>query len=163
MLVVEDGSGRPDAESFASLAEADAYWLARGSPAAWVGLFQDQKEAALRRATEHLQAYSGRWRGLRVNAGQALDWPRSGVVVDGVTLAYDSLPVQLVRATCELAIKAGSGSLMVDETAAIKSEKVGPLEVTYADGARQQTRYAFVETLLAPLLATAGSIKVVRA
>lgn len=162
-LIVESGAGLPDAESYASVATADAYWAARGAPVAWSGLTTGAKESALRQATEYLARFTGKWKGIRVKTTQALDWPRSSVVVDSVTLAYDALPVQLVRATCELALKASSSTLMADETAQVKAEKVGPLEVTYADGARQQTRFAFVDTLLAPLINGAGSIKVVRA
>ena len=161
-LITETGAGLPDAESFASVADADAYWAARGAPAVWTGLTTSAKESALRLGTEHLARFTGMWRGTRLKATQALDWPRGGVVVDGVELAYSVLPVQLVRAVCELALKAASGALLSDESAQVKSEKVGPLEVVYADGARQQTRFVYVETLLAPLLRGGGTIALVR-
>jgi hypothetical protein len=161
-LITEDGTGLSTAESYASVATADAYWSARNNTT-WAGLTTAAKEASLRLATEYLGAkYVDRWRGLRVKTTQALEWPRSSVCVDGVTLAYNAVPVQLQRAVCELALKAASASLVADEGAQVKSETVGPLEVVYADGARQQTRFAYVESLLSPLLSGAGTIKVVR-
>lgn len=166
MLIVEDGTGKPDAESYASVAEADAYHAARGATA-WAALSGADKAIKLRLATDYMQQrYGGKWKGYRATDVQALDWPRFGVVVDRVTLASDSVPVQVRRACCELALKATAQALIVDEAAQVKSESVGPLSVTYADGARQQTRFAAVEAMLAPLLAYSsgfGSIKVTRA
>lgn len=162
-LIVETGTGLPDAESYASVAQADAYHADRGG-SAWGPLSVPQKEAALRRATDYLQQNGGRWQGYRVSAAQALDWPRSGVVVDRMPVPADSIPVQLVRACCELALKATTQALAADEAAQVKSEKVGQIEVVYADGARQQTRFAAVEAMLRPLQASSGNtIALVRA
>ena len=163
-LVTETGAGLADAESYASVDAADAYH--EGRNIGWLDLALPEKEAALRLATDYLhQRFTGAWQGLRVRVDQALDWPRSGVIVDGIEQRYTVLPVQLVRATCEMALKAASQPLTTDETAAVKSEKVGPIEVTYADGARQQTRFMAVENMVRPLLRSGsqGSIRVVRA
>lgn len=160
-LITETGAGLPDAESYASVAAADAYWAGRGE--AWSGLTTEAKETALRLATDYLSRYTGKWKGSRLTASQALDWPRYGVRVDSICLNAEALPAQLVKATCELAAKASAGPLVADETAQVKSESVGPVAVTYADGARQQTRYAYVEDLLAPLISGSGAIRVVRA
>lgn len=164
-LIVEDGTGMPNAESYASVATADAYHARRPGALAWDALTTPQKESALIQATDYLQAtYSTRWKGTRVKVEQALDWPRSGVVVDRVSLAYDQLPPQIVRATCELALKSLTQPLTADEGAQVKSEKVGSLEVVYADGARQQTRWVLVEQLLGPLLKVGpNTLRVTRA
>lgn len=152
-LIVEDGTGMPNAESYASVATADAYHARRPGANAWAALSTDQKESALIQATDYLQAtYSTRWKGIRLTVDQALDWPRSAVVVDRVTLAYDQVPAQVVRATCELALRSLTQPLTADESAQVKSEKIGSLEVVYADGARQQTRWVLVEQLLSPLI-----------
>lgn len=164
-LIVEDGSQVAGAESYASVEDADAYFLARAN-AAWAALPDDAaKEAALRSACDYIEAvYGGRWLGDRVSDTQALSWPRSGVCIDGVEIADDAIPAQLVRANMELALKASAGDLLADQGAQVTQETVGPISVSYAAGARQATRYAFVESLLAPLLGIgAGQIKVVRA
>lgn len=162
-LIVEDGTGRPNAESYASVAEADAYHAARGG-VAWAALIMTEKEVKLRLATDYLQQrFGGRWNGYRLTEVQALDWPRYGVVVDRVTLASNAVPIQVRRACCELALKAITQSLTVDEAAQVKSKQVGPISVTYADGARQNTRFAAVENMLSQLLSSASGIKLVRA
>jgi hypothetical protein len=165
-LVTEDGTGLPNAESYASVADADTYWSGRGAPSAWTGLATDSKEAALRLGTEYLgQQYAGLWQGDRLTSTQALDWPRAGLVLDNISQASNVVPVALKRATIELALKSRTSSLMADETAQVKSEAVGPIEVVYADGERQQTRFASVEAMVRPLLkgGAQGSIRIVRA
>lgn len=163
-LIVETGSGSSTAESYASVTDADAYHAGRGNTA-WAALTTSAKEINLRNATDHIeQMYLGLWKGDKNLSIQALSWPRSNVYVDSYLLANNSIPAQLIKATCELALKASTGPLTIDEGAQVKSEQVGPLATTYADGARQQTRYAAVENLLSPLLGSGrGSIKLVRA
>lgn len=162
-LVTEDGSGLSTAESYASVAVADSYFSARGVTT-WAGMATSDKEVALRAGTEYLgQRFAGKWQGQRVKATQALDWPRAGVVLDCIEQAYTAIPVALQRATIELALKSRSGSLLVDEAAQVKSETIGPIAVVYADGARQQTRFAAVEALIRPLLKAGGGIPIYRA
>ena len=164
-LTVEDGTGKATAESYGSVADATAYFAARGNTA-WASLASDAlREAALRQATEYLDAvYAGRWKGDRYTAAQALSWPRYNVLVDGYALDADTLPTALVRATFELALRASAGELLSDAGAQVKSETVGPISVTYADGARQGTRYALVESMLSALLRVGtGQIPMVRA
>lgn len=137
-LIVEDGTGLPDAEAYISVADADAYHAARGN-AAWAALAEPAKEAALRLATDYMEAeYGPRWRGNRLTAEQALSWPRG---VEGV-------PEAVRRANAELAVRASAGPLLADQGPAVKQETVGPISVTYADGARQSTRYAAVDAAL---------------
>lgn len=59
-LVVEDGSIVSGAESYASVAQADAYFAARGITI-WSPLLDAEKEQALRRATDYMvQTYRQR-------------------------------------------------------------------------------------------------------
>lgn len=163
-LVVEDGSGLPDAEAYCSAADADEFHATRGN-AAWAARSTEAKEQALRRATDDmLQQYSGRWKGERISASQALDWPRDGVVIDGFELRSDEVPAAVVRACAELALRALSGALTPDEGPGVKSKTVGPIEIVYQDGARDEKRYLAVENLLRPYLRGAASqITLVRA
>lgn len=162
-LIVENGTGLADAEAYISVADADAYFAARANTP-WAALTTDAKEAALRSATDYLEAvYGGRWKGCRMTEAQALSWPRAGVVVDGVKLDPDTIPLPLKRANAELAVRASAGTLAADQSAQVKSETVGPISVTYADGARQGTRYAIVEAMLGALLRAGGMVQLVRA
>lgn len=164
-LVVEDGTGKVDAESYISAADASAYHAARGS-AAWAALASDAvREQLLRKGTEYMEsAYGERWQGCRMTGTQALSWPRSGVVVHGYSVASDVVPQAVQRACAELALRAISGDLSPDLSAQVKQETVGQISVTYADGARQQVKFQAVDGLLSGLLCgPASAIKVVRA
>lgn len=149
------------ADSYATLAEADAWHEARGN-AAWADLTEAVREQALRRATTWVDAtYGSRFIGVpgypRV---QALAWPRTGATdAGGYAVAADSIPVEIVRATAEAALREAlsPGSLSPDyvASAAVVREKVGPLEVEYrgSSGASAvQPVLTVVDGLLAPLL-----------
>jgi hypothetical protein len=162
-LTVEDGTGLADAEAYISVTDADAYFAARGN-AAWAALDTTTKEAALRKGADYMAGeYGQRWKGARVSASQALDWPRDGVSVGGYDLPDDAVPTAVARANAELAVRASAGDLVADEGAQVAQEAVGPISVTYAPGARQNTRYAAVDAMLASLLRGAGQVALVRA
>lgn len=162
-LVVEDGTGLANAEAYISVADADAYFAARGN-AAWAELSTDQKEQALRLGADYMgQVYGPRWCGERATSTQALDWPRT----DACNIASNVVPVAVKRANAELAVRsATTGALLSDAGAQVKQETVGPISVTYADGARQYVKYQAVDATLASagLLCKGGSqVPVVRA
>lgn len=141
-LIVEDGTGLSNAESYASVSDADAYHLSMGNTA-WTGA-EELKEKALRRATQYLDAWY-RFRGERLLLTQSLEFPRVG--------ATDLLPdwpmKNLVAACCELAVRALTGALLEDSSAeSIRRERVGPIETEYFRNDGAQKRYAIVDKLL---------------
>lgn len=151
-LVHEDGTGKSDAESLASVAAADARAAALGN-AAWPVLTTAVKEQRLRKATIFmLQTYRGRWAGLRVHQTQAQDWPRSWVEVDGFAVASDIVPSEVVNACIDLAFNTDIDNLNPDLDRAIIREKVGPLETEYSPHSPQATRYRAIDMALAPYL-----------
>jgi hypothetical protein len=71
-FVVETGSGSATANSFASTAAADAYVAERGV-AGWADLLTADKQTALVKATDYLEAtYRTSWQGYRVSGTIAL-------------------------------------------------------------------------------------------
>lgn len=162
-LIVENGTGLANAQSYCSVAQATAYHAARNN-LAWDAV--DEQEAALIKATDYMQqTYNGRWKGLQLTQLQALDWPRVGVMVGRFLLPYSTIPVEVINACAELALRAATGDLLPDVGAQVTSETVGPISVSYAIGARQTTSYKSVDNLLARYMTGggAGSIPVVRA
>ena len=162
-LIVEDGSGLDDAESYVSVADAGTYCTAHGL-SAWTGA-DAVKESALRNATQYLDA-TYRFKGYRVAEHQALMWPRSGVMFDGYTLAYDAIPTMLKTACIELAIKAISGSLIVDpDPQYVTDVQVGPIKKSMsAPQNGGQKTYSLIDSLLRDLIAGgSGSVQLVRA
>jgi hypothetical protein len=101
--------------------------------------------------------YGGAWAGSRMTLAQALDWPRTCVCVP------TPVPAEIRRANAELALRAAAGDLLADQGAQVVSEQVGPISVTYAAGARQSTRYAFIDAMVARWMRGAGQIAVARA
>lgn len=169
-LVVETGAGLSTAESYVSVADADAYHALRGNTT-WADLDDlEQKEPALRRATDYmLQIYRSRWKGVRMQATQALDWPRSGVYVEPFMhgavgeypylIADDVVPTDVARACAKLALKAVTIDLAPDLDRMTLREKVGPLEVEYAPNQPQYVRYREIDGMLAPYLSTTSVCK----
>lgn len=165
-LITEDGTARADAESYASIAFADAYHDAMGA-ASWANATLTARETALRKATAYVEA-AYTWRGVRATVEQALSWPRGGVMVDGVGVEIDVVPIQLQRAVCELALKSLTVTLMPDVSPdVVTREKVGPVEAEYGQPRNGGlTRFALVDAMLRDLALTGGagsSVRVTRA
>lgn len=160
-LIVEDGTGLSNAESFCSVIEASSYFQARGNES-WADV--ENKEAALRKATDYMQgAYRGRWKGYRATQTQALEWPRRNIWFDDLIIQHNSVPVEVRRACAELALLSNSADLMPNLERAKSSVTVGPISVQYDSSSEEYTRYRNVEALLQPFLnGGAMTMKLVR-
>lgn len=167
-LIVENGSGLADAESYVSVADTDTYHTKHGDPAAWSGSSTANKESALRIATQYLDArYGGRWHGTRINETMALDWPRYGVIDrDGFTVSSSAVPARLEDATAYIALKVREGDTLVPDVDAAgnvtsESKQLGPLSksVTYAGQKATAPHYPFVDMLLSDLIGAAGTVQ----
>lgn len=158
-IIVEDGTGLNNAESYVSVAEFVLYHTNRGNSVAT--LPTATIEILLRKATDYLSAqYRGKWLGYRSNSTQALDFPRTGIVTDEfITVESNQIPIELKNAQCELAARANDGALMQDETQKVKREKVDVIEVEYVESASVQTRYTQIDNMLSVLLSTTNSVQ----
>lgn len=161
---VETGAIVSGANSYASIADADAYHAERGG--AWTGT-DAQKTAALLKATAYLDGkYRSRWKGYRVQpVTQALEWPRSSVEFDGYSFrnSYRAvasnyyptnvIPPEIVAATCELAVRALAGPLAPDIAPGdrLVKKKIDVIEKEFAPG-DFQTSYPVVEQLISRFL-----------
>lgn len=150
-LVTEDGTGRADAES---LATVDAF-KARCTALGVVHDLSDlQIERNLRKATEYMARYRDRWSGDRKTATQATDFPRYNMPIRDTAItqhyANDTVPLPVRNACIDLAWKASSTDLDADQTRAVKRSKVGPIETEYEAGSPQSRRFPAIETMLSP-------------
>jgi len=112
-FLAEDGTGLAGSNGYITEAFADTYHTDRGQTA-W--LFSDvagavaittaQKEAAIIRATDHIdRVYGSIFKGYKETDAQGLQWPRAGAYgPSGFTLLQ--VPDQLQRATAEYALRA---------------------------------------------------------
>jgi len=181
--------GDPAADSYTSVAEADAYFSARGE-ATWTGT-TTAKENALRRGTTYLDnAYRTKYVGITALQTQALGWPRVDgtrgplTVFPGYTIPlYDingfpidttTVPKQVKNAAAEAALLALTGVVLEPRLVRggqIKStrSKVDVLETetVYMDGAPSVDRYTIIEGLLRGLVtgnpgSSSGNVVLVR-
>lgn len=147
-LIVEDGTGKDDAESYVSVVDLKAYADARGlSYGSASDLTLEQK---LREAATYIDARY-RYKGSRTKAAQALEFPRDALV-DWSGLTVTGVPRRVKQAACELAIKALAEPLYVDldRGGKVKSESVGSLSTTYADDAPVGKVWTVADNLLKP-------------
>ena len=166
MLIVEDGSGLPEAEAYASVAQADARLTGLGLTL-WATITEGEKEAAIRRATVYMeQTYRPRWVGARATRAQALAWPRTDVLLDGFAVEANEIPAEIVNACIDLAFRAAFQDLSKDTgtTQEKQSETVGPISTTYVAGSALKAKYTAIDEMLRPLLSIGGmSVRLVRA
>lgn len=167
-LIVETGAGVPNANSYASVAVADARRSARFDDTdAWLNADSDAKARWLVAATDFItQQYRLLWAGYRVSPSQYLDWPRYEVPMPDGPSAYSPfdtfypnniVPSEVVNATCDLAVKVMNGiDLNPDLGSAVIQETVGPITTKYAEGTRQNTFFSAVDSMLQPLLSSGG-------
>lgn len=162
-LTVESGAGLDNAESYASVAAADTRLAALGLTT-WGTLSTTEKEQALRRSTAWmLQTYRSRWKGTRLTSTQALDWPRINVIVDGWSIASTIVPPDVANTCIDMAFKAAAGDLTPDLAQAVKSKKVGTVEIVYQDNSSAAASYRAADRALSAYLGAGGGIRLVRA
>lgn len=133
-FVVEDGTGKIDANSYGDVDEADAYFTDRGITN-WTGT-TDEKQSYLIRATDYIDGRFGdRFIGTKKTEEQALAWPRN----DAENIGDDIVPIKLQRACFEYALRAKTSALAPDLqidpsglSVVATRKKVGPIETEYA-------------------------------
>lgn len=157
-LIVEDGTGKDDAESYLTAAEARAILAKRGQT-----LPADDAEAEplLVRAMDYIETLEPRFKGTRTSTTQALAWPREDVTVNGVALGSDAIPSQLKQAQARLAFDAQTLDLMPTSSGrAVKRQKVDVIETEYEDSggsAVAQPQLTAAMAFLDPLFETGSS------
>jgi hypothetical protein len=155
-LIIEDGTGKTDSQSYASEAELDSYASVRGVTLSGVDT------ELLIKAMDYLEQQN--FKGNKLTKEQALQWPRYDVWIDGFPVDTDEIPVQLKEAQMEYALSIDGGvdpSATVDR--AIKKERVSSIEVEYMDGASDTQYIKAAEQKLRKLVKGGSGVVVVRA
>ncbi|MNO64401.1 hypothetical protein D3C76_551290 [compost metagenome] len=129
-LIIEDGTGRSDAESFTTAADLVDYAAKYG---ATIPADAPAQESLLRRAALAMDGYT--WKGTRTIGAQALSWPRRDVTIDELIQPSDSIPARIKSGQMALAAEIHADDIdPVDKrTGAVTKERVeGAVEVQYA-------------------------------
>ena len=147
---------------YADLAEADAYFDAR-NVSSWSDASVSEKEAALLRATAYLDGRY-RWIGERADEEQPLGWPRLAAT-DPEGRTHTGVPLSVKHACAELAWVALSQDLAppVARGGRVLAERVGPVELRYADDAPIGPAFPYIDLLLTGLVRVAATVAVRRA
>jgi Putative DnaT-like ssDNA binding protein len=188
-LIKEDGTGRVDANSYADVADGDAYHDGHLYAAAWTGASNDDKEKALVFATRLIDSQF-QFNGWKAHDEQALQWPRErcqdpdkGLPVTILLLASGSyvesniVPKAVRDAACEMAREL----LVADRTASAPGEGIhsdytahmvagGISDITNKTYDKSDTRpvishvaQAMLAKYGAPIKGGAGSVRLLRA
>ncbi len=154
VLVPEDGSGLPNANSLISYANSLAYYE-RVPPTwahavLWNAANQANREIYLVKACD-LMLSDALWNGYRKSTTQRLPFPRLNLWVDGVWLSSDIVPEMIQFANAEFA-----GQLMVaDRTVDVANMgitrlKVDVIELVFDKSDRPEEFPPSVQKMLAP-------------
>lgn len=155
-LTVETGTIVANANSYVSTTDFTTYVTARG-----VSLTSGA-ETLLVQAMDYIESLS--YIGTKYTASQGLQWPRSGVYIDGYLFDYDDIPQELINAQMQvaMAIDVGNGPL-VTIARATKRERVGELEVEYMAGANSVAIVRTINAMLWKILSGGAGFKVSKA
>lgn len=160
-LTVEDGTRPTGANTYAALADANAYWADRGN-AAWEDATDDEKSSALIQATDYLNGLS--W-ATGTPVGDVMAWPRTGAVSpSGGLFSMSMVPNAVVQATCYMAgaIIGGADPLGVQDRT-INQMSVGSVSITYDPTSPQSPKFPAVTAMLKALIWGSNTIRLVRA
>lgn len=160
-FVVEDGTGKTDANSYATLGYADAYHKSFGR-SEWAELDEDTRRSRLVIATRYIDG-TYPWKGTRKYRDQRLAFPRVEIY-DHDGFAVEGIPESLVMAVCEAAFLAMSGNslfLTRDANGQVKREAVeNAVEVEYyqrEESGEYVSIYSVLDALLRGLYRTAST------
>ena len=93
--------GSASANSYLTIAAADSLAETMLGTLAWTTATSDEKTRALITATRGLDTLV--WIGDRASETQALDWPRTGAICDGIEYPDDEIPEAIQYSTFDLA------------------------------------------------------------
>ena len=173
-LIKEDGTGKSDANSYASVADADAYHEGHLYASAWTGAATADKEKALVMATRLIDGQY-QFGGVRAVSGQALQWPRVSCLdpdanddlLSGRYVRSNVVPRGVSDGACEMAREL----LVADRTAAppgegLKYENVGTTQTGYDKSDTRPVISRVAQAMLAKygtlLKSRSGAARVVR-
>lgn len=144
-IVIEDGTGKENANSYASEAQLSAYASDRG-----ITITGTNAELLIL-AMDYIE--SQEFKGNKASKAQALQWPRTNVIIDTYAINSNEIPQLLLDAQMEAALAIdGGNNPLANVDRATKKEKLGELEVEYMDGASESVLIRKIRAKLNKLL-----------
>lgn len=101
-LIIEDGSGLENSNSYATVQELDDFATLRGFT------LPSSKEALLINAADYISFREPEFQGSRRKSTQALAFPRKGLTINCEAFPEDNIPSQVKKAQLQAAIEIAS-------------------------------------------------------
>jgi len=156
-LIIEDGTGVEDANTYLSLADARELASTRGIT---LSASDPELSGQLVSAADRLTTYENRFTGVRMTGIQGLSYPRANSYRYGSSFPNDAIPKELKLAQVMLvSILEEGGFIWASSVSGIKSEQVGPLETVYTDDAANSVGnpdLPVIDAILEPLFVPTG-------
>lgn len=132
--MIVDTIGATNANSYADLAYASAYFVSRLGAKSWDDAAEVSRESALIHATTLMDKMFD-WVGDKYSKEQSLRWPRSNAYdIDDYLIDYTIIPVDIKKAQCELALSFIENSGYSGESRGIDRMRIGSIMMDF-DGA----------------------------
>lgn len=134
-LVIEDGSVVSGANSYVTLAEFKAWADDRNIT---YSDSDDTLEGQLLRAMDYFERLQ--FIGNKANENQPLQWPRTEALIDGYYADATEIPKEVKIALYEATVvQAAGNSELENQTRKTLRERVGDIEVQYAENSENRT------------------------
>lgn len=159
VIIVEDGSGVPNANSYGSVAEARAYAAERGivlvGPTGATAT-DDEVAAMIIKGMDYIESKACEFQGSKSDCSQALQWPRKGVVICCEDFPSDQIPKELKKSVFASVLVQNEGLVLQPNIQAsdyVIEETVGPLTTKYSDPIKTGITPTFtaLDSIMTPL------------
>ena len=152
-IVVEDGTLVSGANSYITIAEFKSWADDRGITYGTDDAISQQ----LYRAHDYFETL--RFRGLKSDENQTMQWPRDQVLIDGYAVESNEIPKEEKLSIYELIkIEIDGDSKMAPSEREVTSEQIDSIKITYKDNAGMKRSTPALERALRKLVLPASEV-----
>ena len=161
-LIIEDGSIVPNANSYITVAEYNAWADTRfGAGRSRAPADDTEAEMLILRAMDYFDGQN--FIGEKTDCDQPLQWPRAWVMIDDCDVGANEIPKEVKNSLYELSYAEEQGNSELSSIdRKVKREKVSSIEVEYADNSSSAVINRAVPNAMRKLLEYGGGFMVRR-
>lgn len=147
-LIIEDGSGVANANSYVTTAEWDTWATARGIAHSHSA---SKIEELILTAMDYIEAQN--FLGRKATDAQSLQWPRTEVYIDSYSVNSDEIPKELKNSVYEVTRTVSDGNFALSaKDRQTTQEKIGDITVTYKNNAGMKKETPAVRSALRKII-----------
>jgi hypothetical protein len=153
-LIIEDGSGVANANSYVTAAQWDAWATARGISHSHS---TSKIEEYILTAMDYFEAQY--FIGRKATDEQELQWPRTEVYIDSYSVDSDEIPKQVKNAVYEITRTVSDGNFALSaRERQTTQEKIGDITVTYKNNASMRKETPAVTSALRKITKSVNAV-----